>query len=318
MIEFDGTLLGCADLAAAQTTVAITDLQEGAGLSTGLLSAGEAGDDTVLQDLSQTAGDDWVASLLADASSDAVAAGMLALTQLDLLDPQATEGEEEEQEIIITGTRTTSGRSYTWDGNGGTGATGGGHSGSGGGGGSAVPVEQHTQDCGTEDGAAVQVAKHVKGELPAGVSGPVDPVTTASGNDWTKVEFGAVIVRNADGTFGALNDMIYSSDRPGNAALPSGVGQPVQGIWHSHPGRGDAGQRAIDRYPSPDDWAALAQVGGQAGAVADPSIWIMGPDNITREFKLSESAYFKSLQEDPDRMKNGEGLEGRERTQSCG
>jgi hypothetical protein len=42
----------------------------------------------------------------------------------------------------------------------------------------------------------------------------------------------------------------------------------------------------------------------------------MGPDGVTREFKLSERAYFEGL-EDPAKVK-GEGLDGRERTQSCG
>ena len=155
----------------------------------------------------------------------------------------------------------------------------------------------------------------MKGELPADVSGPVNPVTTASGNDWTTVEFGAVIVKNSNGSFGALNDMIYSSDQPAYAAVPSGVGQAVQGLWHTHSTQ-DPGQRPIARYPSPGDWSALARIAGQSGAALDPSLWITGPDGVTREFKLSDRASIESLSS--DQMRNGEGLEGKERAQSCG
>ena len=100
------------------------------------------------------------------------------------------------------------------------------------------------------------------------------------------------------------------------AALPSSVGQPVQGLWHNHPLRGGLGQQAIDMYPSPRDWATLADIGKQPGAAADPSFWVTGPDGVTREFKLSERDYIEGL--GPDRQANKEGLAGRERTQSCG
>lgn len=278
------------------------------------------GDDSVLLDAGGGAGDEWIGQMLSSTSTDALAAGFLLAGGDVLLDPQSNE--EEGEPIVITGKRLPK-PGYEWDGDGGGGGgETGGYTAGGGGGGStgstATPAEQHSQDCGTEDGAAVQVAKHVIGELPAGVSGPPDPVTTSAGNDWRTVEFGAVIVRNADGSFGALNDMIYSSNQPGYVALPSGSGQSVQGTWHSHPTRGDSDQRAIDRYPSPGDWASLARVAGQAGAAANPSLWITGPDEVTREFSLSERSYFESLAADPTKMVNGDGLAGKERAQSCG
>ena len=77
---------------------------------------------------------------------------------------------------------------------------------------------------------------------------------------------------NGDGTFGALNNTIYSSDQTGYAAVPSGDGHPVQGIWHSHPKRGDPDQQTFDLYPSPGDWIGLARIPGQTGAVSDPSL----------------------------------------------
>jgi hypothetical protein len=284
----------------------------------------ETGGNSLLSDDNGSIGDEWIAQMLSTASSDTIAT-LLILPRGDvLLDPQSYDGEDVE-DIVITGKRLTYDYGGSTGGAGGytggyTGYTGGGTDGGGGGTGpTATPAEQHTQDCGSEDGAAVQIAKHVTGELPAGVAGPPDRVTTSAGNDWTQVEFGAVIIRNSNGTFGALNDMIYSSNQQTYAAVPSGVGQPVQGLWHSHPTRGGDSQQAIDRYPSLDDWASLARVASQAGAAANPSLWIMGPDGVTREFSLSERSYFESLSTDTDtsRMVKGEGLDGKERTQSC-
>lgn len=282
----------------------------------------ESGGNSLLSDDDGSIGDEWIAQMLSTASSDTLAT-LLILPGGDLLlDPQSYDGEDVE-DIVITGKRLTYDYGGSTGGAGGytggyTGYTGGGTDGGGGGTGAlAGPVAAHLQDCGTEDGAAAQVGKHVKGELPAGVAGPPNnPLTTPSGNDYTKVEFGAVIVRNADGTYGAMNDTIYSNDLPDRVNMAISSGHAVQGFWHSHPVRGDAGQRMIDNYPSSFDWGQLAGMAGKLGVVLDPSVWIMGSDGITREFKLSERAYFEGL-EDPAKAK-GEGLDGRERTQSCG
>ena len=225
--------------------------------------------------------------------------------------------EEEEQEITITARRYT-GTSYYWDGGNGGDTSWGGDGGGGGGGVYAAPVAQHTQDCGTENGAAVQVAKHVKGELPPGVSGPVDPVKTSSGNDWRKVEFGAMIVANANG-FGALNDTIYSSNLSGDIRISYDAAQPVVGFWHSHPAADRSTElQLIGRYPSSDDWAMLERIKAGAGAVSNPSLWIMDAFGTTREFKYEDREYFKNLLNEASKMKMGEGLEGRERAESCG
>ena len=234
--------------------------------------------------------------------------------------------DKEEEEIVVKGTRTKDmGDDSDWavfwsGGTCETGDIGGGGSNTG----SSPPekVADHPQDCGTDDGAAVQVAKHVMGVPPG--AGPSDPLITPGGSNWTQVEFGAVIVRNADGSYGALNDAIYSNDSPSQAHLPSFEGSDAVGIWHNHSTRGDPDQQMTDRYPSsyPDsrgDWDALQRL---HDAVApnnpnfNPSLWITGPDGITREFKLSDRASYESLT--PDQMKAGEGLDGTERTQSCG
>lgn len=254
MIEFEGVVLLQADVSSAQMMTALVGPTEGTASITGAIPSDSVTNDSVLQEGAQVAGDEWIASLLSGASSDAVAAGMFGLSEVDLLDPQATEGDEEEQEIVITGTRSTKGRAYNGEGDSG-GSTGSGGTGGSTAGTAAKPVEEHTQDCGTEDGAAVQVARHVKGELPADVSRPEDPVTTSSGNDWTKVEFGALIVKNPDGSFGALNDTIYSSDLPNYIQIHYNTPQPIMGFWHSHPeASGGAIDKAKGRYPSTTDW----------------------------------------------------------------
>lgn len=154
-------------------------------------------------------------------------------------------------------------------------------------------------------------------------AGPPNPILIG-GLSWQHVEFGAVIVRNADGSYGALNDAIYSNAAPGYVHTPDFAGTNAQGIWHNHPDRGDDRQDAIDSYPSASnqgqrsDWDVLQDL---KDAVApndptfDPSLWIMGPDGVTREFKLSERALLENLS--PDQMAARVGLNGRERTQSC-
>lgn len=318
MIEFEGSLLTVPDAALAQVMLPPPGSTDDASLETLANSSDRPSDDAVLHDYSPRADDDWIFSLPSSTSPGAFADGTTGPGEVDLLDPQSGEGDEG-GDIIITG------RHYydwaLWDPDSGSGGSGSGGSSSGGStagntGGYSTGVAPHIQDCGTEDGAATQAAKHVMGELPAGVAGPENPMTTATGNDWKKVEFGAVIVKNPDGSFGAFNNMIYSSNQATFVGLPNSSGQPVEGLWHSHPTRDDPGQRAIDRYPSPGDWNALARIGSQAGAVQDPSLWLTGPDGVTREFKLSERSSIESLS--AEQMKNGDGLPGKERTQACG
>lgn len=194
---------------------------------------------------------------------------------------------------------------------------GSGGGGSNTGGSIASNVFEHTEDCSTEDGAAVQVAKNVIGSLPAGVSGPPNPLETDTGRDWTSVEFGAIIVNNGNGTYGAYNDQIYSDDSVTGVNMSFAAGTDVVGIWHSHPENGS-------NYPSDstnlgeNDWdelQRLKEVVAPNDPTYDPSLWITGPDGITREFKLSQRSYFEGLT-DPQKAA-GVGLDGTQRTSSC-
>jgi hypothetical protein len=176
-------------------------------------------------------------------------------------------------------------------------------------------VATHAEQCGTDDEAAAQVAARVAGALPLGVSGPPDPIRTPEGNDWRSVEFGAGIVRNSDGRYGASFHSIYSNNLPSFVAVSFPIGAQIQGLWHSHPIRSGALQQSLDRYPSSYDWNSLAGIAATPGASTDPSLWITGPDGITREFKYSERQYYESLS-DPQ-MQSGHGLTGKERTNTC-
>lgn len=185
---------------------------------------------------------------------------------------------------------------------------------------SSKQVAVHTPDCSSANGAAVQVATHVLGTLPPGFEGPPSPLQTGTGRDHSEVEFAAVIVRNAEGSFSALNDAIYSNDLRHGAALPNGAGAAVQGIWHNHPalidGFVDRTQQALDRYPSPRDWVTLQTISKQVGANPDPSIWVTDFQGVTREFKFSERETIEKLER--DQQEKGVGLAGRERSRSCG
>lgn len=210
-------------------------------------------------------------------------------------------------------------------------SSGGGGSGSGEWGGDTTTIEEggsvepaptvqsvavHEQDCSSSSGAAVQISDHVEGTLPEGFQGPPSPLTTDSGRNWTEVEFGAYVVRNPDGSFGAYNNTIYSNDQPGWTALPGGVSN-VEGFWHTHGPRGNDFQQLMDRFPSPTDWDRLAKVATMPSANPDPSVWITGPDGTVREFKLSERKlidkdHSESTAEEMDKL-----LKGRERNKSC-
>src|SRR5436853_3505890 len=122
-----------------------------------VLARSDCGEGSVLNHRSRDQEDEWISlSTLPSTAADIMPSpGYPAF-----LDPQSAEGD-----IVITGPR------YHYDGElGGGGGTGGGDTtgsggggtsgGAGGGGGGATAVEQHQQDCGTEDGAAAQVAKH--------------------------------------------------------------------------------------------------------------------------------------------------------------
>lgn len=223
---------------------------------------------------------------------------------------------------------------YTWAGGGG--GYGGGYlGGSGGGGGGGgydsntndgdedtgsndpnyVQTLNHYQTCGTDDGAAVQIANTIK--ATDDVYGPIL-------FDWKGVEYSAVVVKNSDGSFGAMNSTIYTLGEKTFSSVPMpDQSAHVMGIVHNHPDAlGEQTEDLRQRYPSggaeSGDWNALQRlydryIGSRPGY--DPSVWIVDAWGVMREFKLSERAYFESLT--PTQVQDGVGLEGKERNTSC-
>ena len=75
-------------------------------------------------------------------------------------------------------------------------------------------VATHSDNCQTANGAAYSVAEHVIGSVGMG---PPNPLITPGGEDWTTVELGTFIIQNADGSYGAYNDQIFSDEQPRSA-----------------------------------------------------------------------------------------------------
>lgn len=178
----------------------------------------------------------------------------------------------------------------------------------------AVAADHVTQDCGSASGAAVIITNRI-----TGADGQRE--TWYYGSNWKSIEFAAAVVRNSDGSYGALNDSIYTQ-RLDNSSYVPGIAhvQNVAGIVHNHPDNysGDNGDLK-SRYPSTQpggDWDALQALKDASGDPNyDPSLWIIDPFGTVREFKLSDRAYYMNLTD--GQMLSGVGLEGKERTESC-
>jgi hypothetical protein len=179
-------------------------------------------------------------------------------------------------------------------------------------------VADYKKNCTSANGSAVDIGRALMGLPPAGVSGPPGPtITDPEGHDWTQVEFDAY-VQGSGGSYTAVNNAIYSNDSSTFATIPNPP-PDTQGLLHNHPTRGDSGQQNIDKYPSDEasgghDWEALQQIADRSGN-PNPSLWILGPDGVIREFKLSDRGYWQSLT--PEQMKQGTGLAGTERNTHC-
>ncbi len=182
--------------------------------------------------------------------------------------------------------------------------------GSGGSGGSdPSPDLTHEETCGSEDGAAKQIADKIK-----------DAPVVNGRDDWTNIEMGTFVVRTADGRFGALESTIYTDNETDGVTIPNVWGDDyVVGIVHNHPDAlGDDSIDLENRYPSPGDWAGLEVLYNAYSPHYpgyDPSIWIMDSEGVLREFKFSERAAIEGLSA-PQKWA-GQGLEGRERASSC-
>ena len=227
-------------------------------------------------------------------------------------------GEEEEEEIVVKGSKPNS---VDEGGDGNMGGPGGGFypggpegPGVGEGGGNLPdpdpsPDLSHDETCATADGAAKQIADAIR-----------DAPAVPGRRDWTQVEMGTFVVGTAGGRFGALESTIYTDNQTEGVNIPNVWGDDyVEGIVHNHPNLlGNNQVDLVNRYPSTADWAAAAALYNAYSPHYpgyDPSIWIMDSAGVLREFKFSERAAVEGLTDTQKRA--GEGLEGRERTNSC-
>jgi hypothetical protein len=146
------------------------------------------------------------------------------------------------------------------------------------------------------------------------ISGIDDVYGPPIGPSSREAEYIAVITRDAAGNFGAAGGTIRTDGLLNGANLPNPVlaaGEVAIGIIHNHPNlSGDAINDAIGRYPSSnsdgyDDWDALARFARDYNVV-NPSIFIIGTRGVTREYRLSDRAFFEALSE--FQLENGVGL----------
>ena len=188
--------------------------------------------------------------------------------------------------------------------------------------------EDPASDC-VIDAHAKDAADGALSVNPPGSFGPFIP--DRNNPTWRDAELVQLI--GPDGTVPFTNPEGGTVDRLWVVGLGAGIAQYmpetdlIQGMVHSHPATiydGTIGEyrnltpeeRADNRYPSSADWAALTSIAKREGGVTDPSLYLIGPDGVTREFKLSERTKFEALT-DEDRQ-NGAGLEGGELTDEDG
>ncbi len=135
------------------------------------------------------------------------------------------------------------------------------------------------------------------------IAGIDDVYGPTIGPSWRGAEYIAMITRDADGNFGAGGGTISTDGllRGANLTNPTlEAGEVAIGIIHNHPDLlGPAEDDAEGRYPSsmtdgPDDWDALARF-AQAYGVANPSLFIIDNVGVTREYRLSDRAFFESM-----------------------
>ena len=180
--------------------------------------------------------------------------------------------------------------------------TGGGGGSTGGGGGTigrdpAYDLN-HTEDCGTPQGAAEQVSKKIQTSDDAKADGSVAEV------NWKNSEFGAVIVRQPDGRFGVHDETVHTDGLPNQVGLPTPSDvTTIAGLVHNHLGSSkDYNLSLIASYPSDDDWIRLAEIFTSRNLAVPPdvAIYIVDPFGNLREYKYSDREKYDAM-DDSDR-----------------
>lgn len=173
----------------------------------------------------------------------------------------------------------------------------GGGFGNGGGGswGRGSDTDQNGNNNGSGDPGNVTSGCSTETEAAAHIANMIKTATSKVGSEtfnWTQVEFGATVVRSANGLFNTGNSgAIYGNSLVNevNIADPIlGSGDSFAGIIHNHPDlEGNREEDLENRYPSANDFDQLAKAALKFGA-SNPSIWILDKFGDVREFKLSD------------------------------
>ncbi|AOH85617.1 hypothetical protein AWL63_18420 [Sphingomonas panacis] len=156
--------------------------------------------------------------------------------------------------------------------------------GGGGGGGGDSGSTGHSEDDDCKNGEAVHLADHIKGLAAQNPLG-------------SQYEFGALIVDNHDGTYGASGDVIQTSYSATYSVLsaPSDYAD-VRGVVHNHPWNiHDANDNFQQRYPSDPDWQALDTLVARGAPAASLSMYIVDPWGVTREFRYADKASYQAM-----------------------
>ncbi len=173
-----------------------------------------------------------------------------------------------------------------------------------------LPIEVKSADgCGPTDGVARNVAKRI---LSTDTQDPQkNPSLSRAFVSWIGAELGAYvgpngIIPSTNPHTGQLEYTYVAWDGTIELAPPP---PGADGIIHNHPyfaylgGVDDFRSRTLverkeDRYPSGLDWDALDQLferNSNGDPNFDPSLYLIDPNGVLREFKYSDRAYFESL-----------------------
>jgi hypothetical protein len=191
------------------------------------------------------------------------------------------------------------------------------------GGGDIVVIgEQPLPHCEMVDQQALTfVDQTMKSTYPPGTFGPIDTTGFSTGNpNWLHAEYIGFL--GAGGQIGTT--VVEVTGRGGYSPDFSQFVGAVEGFVHNHPAyflNSSTGQfeersdflKAENRYPSTGDWNVLQAIADRYGPTTgntNPSLYLVDPFGVAREFRLSDRAVFEALSQ--SQRQAGVGLAGRE------
>lgn len=220
------------------------------------------------------------------------------------------------EDIVVIGYRNHYDLLYPWWGEGtildgwSTGGAGGGGDASDGTPGNDL---DHNETCGSEAGAADQIRDSIL---------ETDTDNSDRTPSYQGAEYGAFIVQNANGSFGASNSMIYTDGLESRVSLEDNLPDDpttITGMIHNHTGFGSNNLSDVNfyAYPSLDDWQTASMLVSQYGVDASTlSLWVIDPMGTLREFQYSDMATYVALTE--EQMRAGANMPETSTVEGCG